>query len=469
MHSKQVFFSYVKDTEPFVTEFHKYFFSDTGSEILIPRDVTAGQNERDELVTRIDRADVFVAFICDKYEEALTHEFQQLVSIRDAGRYPKIIPITLSQKGRNWWWEFKKKAKFDFEDEPFFTKAMPNWNPPDPRKVAAIREQALESTVTKSTSSPKRLIVLGHPQGELPKAIRLATDVLVAEVQQAGIASASWPDKWAKPSSRDLIQESTLFVQPVSVEDVPEHLGNPQSTAEYLLLAATKASKTILEKSQVMLWLPKGEQHGEFEKRAGERDAKPVFRSDDPSGLASDLIRELGRDWKGPILTLEGVEELGDEDAELRQKLPDEIYDCVERYLSEQKYYVELPPIEFEREFDEVAERRPILVAHDFTSSGRVKLGIDNPWQEIKKKFTNVQSRADKILHKKGLRETDVFWIACISNGIRAMPRSPHLPAHDLKRWKVLELAYEGGRVLAAEASRRSLDEALKKWAQKHG
>ncbi|QIG50605.1 TIR domain-containing protein [Nordella sp. HKS 07] len=463
MSGTQVFLSYVDDTKPFVDEFSRHFFSLELDLQHLDRTIDAGEVERDELAKRIDAADIFIAFIGSTYEKDCANELDRRASLRK-----RIVPITLSQGGKIWWDDFKKSHSLDIKDQAFFQPGSSNWDTPDAQLVVKIRNALLEPVVPVGPIvSLKQMILLGHPKAELSDGVRQAADQLTEEMKASGATVTAWPNKWCDPDKEAALNEGALFVQPLSAADAPAYMEQPGRTLKYLSVALAEKSRPVLEKSQIMLWLPKGEQHEDFGKRAEtEGEANPAFRIDTPSELSHVLARLLGRDKRGPVLTLESVDEPGNGAAEVRRKLPEEIFGCVRKYLPEENTYVEFPPSEFELLFGDIAGQRPILVAHDLKASANVMIGNGDPRQQILAKFTDVQVRADKILQAKGLRTEDVFWVACISNGRHGLPRSPHLPTFHLRRWIILELEYAGERFVPEEQSRKRLDNALGTWAQ---
>jgi hypothetical protein len=467
MSGAQVFFSYVDDTKPFVDGFSQHFFSHELELQHLGRDVEAGEVEREELDKRIAIADIFIAFIGSTYEKDCAHELERRVNLRKAGQFPRIVPITLSQAGKIWWDDFKRSKGLDMKDQPFFQPGSADWDPPEAQLVHKIRNALIEPAAqVGAIAHLKHLILLGHPKSKLGDAARQAADKLVEEMQASGTEMTTWQDGWCDPDKEAALEPGSLLVQPVSAADSPSYVEQPGRTAKYLSVALSEKSKPALEKSRIMLWLPKGEQHEAFGKLAEtEGDANPAFRTEGPSELSHLLARLLGRDKRGPVLTLEGVDEPGAA-AEVRRKLPEEIFGCVRKYLPEENTYVEYPPGEFEMHFGDIAGQRPILVAHDLKASANVLMGNGDPRQEILAKFTDVQTRADRILEAQGLGQEDVFWVACISNGRHGLPRSPHLPTFHLRRWVILELQYAGERFVPEAQSRQRLDTALGVWAQ---
>ena len=467
MTGTQVFFSYVDDTKSFVDEFSQHFFSHDLDFQHLDRAVEAGEVERDELDKRIDLADIFVAFIGSTYENGCAGELERRADLRKAGQYPRIVPITLSQAGKIWWDKFKRTKGLDIKDQPFFQPGSADWDPPEAQLVQKIRNALMEPAVPSSPgASLKHMIVLGHPTGKLADGARQAADKLMAELKPSGAAMAAWPDGWFNLNEASL-EPGAVLVQPLSAADAAEHAKQPGRTLKCLSVALSEKSKPALERSRIMLWLPKGDQDEAFAKQVEtESEANPAFRADGPSELSQLLARLLGRDKRGPVLTLEGVDEPGAAAADVRRKLPEEIFGCVRRYLPEENTYVEYPPGEFETHFGDIAGQRPILVAHDLKASANVLMGKSDPRQEILAKFTDVQARADRILKAQGLNIEDVFWVACIANGRHGLPRSPHLPTFHLRRWVILELQHAGERFIPEEQSRQRLDAALGAWAQ---
>lgn len=468
MSGTQVFFSYVDDTKPFVDAFSLNFFSHELDLQHLDREVEAGEVERDELDKRIDSADIFIAFIGSTYQKACAQELERRANLRKSGQFPRIVPITLSQAGKIWWDDFKSSKGLEIKDQPFFQPGSADWDPPDAQLVHKIRNALIEPAAqTAASVHLKHLVLLGHPKSAQPDAVRQATDRLAQEMQASGATMTSWPDGWCDPDKENAVEPGTLFVQPLAAADAAKHVEQPGRTAKYLSVTTTEAAKPALEKARIMLWLPKGEQHDGFAKLAEtEGEGNPVFRTDGPTELSHLLARLLGRDKRGPVLTLEGVDEPGAAAAEVRRKLPEEIFGCVRKYLPEENTYVEFPPAEFETHFGDIAAQRPILVAHDLKASANVLMGNGDPRQEILAKFTDVQERADRILEAQGLRTEDVFWVACISNGRHGLPRSPHLPTFHLRRWVILELQYADEKFVPEAQSRQRLDTALGVWAQ---
>lgn len=466
MSGTQVFLSYVEDTKPFVDEFREFFFSRDVELYCLDRDVAASEIERDVLADRIKAADVFIAFIGNDYETDCGHELIQCAALRKMGRFPRIVPLTLSQTGKSTWEKLKREQQLEGEDEAFFEAGSAKWVAPDVQKVLEIRNVVLKPvTPAKTAIDLKHMILLGHPRSTLAASARQASDQLAEAMRASGALMTSWPDDWCDPDRKAALEPGALFVQPVAAADAPGHVEEPGRTERYLRVALSDAAKPALDRARIMLWLPKGEQNEAFTRLAGN-DAWPAFQAGSPSELSHLLARLLGRDRRGPVLTLEGVDEPGAEAADVRRKLPEEIFGCVRRYLPEENTYVEYPPAEFEMHFGDIAAQRPILVAHDLKASANVLMGRGDPRQEILAKFTDVQERADRILQAQGLQIDDVFWVACIANGRHGLPRSPHLPTFHLRRWVILELQHAGEKFVPEEQSRQRLDAALGAWAQ---
>lgn len=466
MSGTQVFLSYVEDTKPFVEAFREFFFSRDLELYCLDRDVAASEVERDVLAQRIETADVFIAFIGNGYEGDCGHELEQCAALRQAGRFPRIVPLTLSQAGKSSWEKFKREHQFEGEDQAFYEPGSAKWILPDVQKVQEIRNVVLRPVVPAKTAIDlKHMVLLGHPKSTLAPGVRQASDQLAQAMTASGAVTTSWPDDWCDPDRKSSFEPGALFVQPVAAADAQSHVDEPGRTERYLRFALPDASKPALDRSRIMLWLPTGEQNEAFAKLAG-KDAWPAFQTGTPTELSQLLARLLGRDKRGPVLTLEGVDEPGAEAADVRRKLPEEIFGCVRRYLPEENTYVEYPPAEFESHFGDIAAQRPILVAHDLKASANVLMGRGDPRQEILAKFTDVQERADRILKAQGLNIDDVFWVACIANGRHGLPRSPHLPTFHLRRWVILELQHAGEKFVPEEQSRQRLDAALGAWAQ---
>lgn len=466
MSGTQVFLSYVEDTKPFVEAFREYFFSRDLELYCLDRDVAASEVERDVLAQRIETADVFIAFIGNGYEGDCGHELEQCATLRRAGRFPRIVPLTLSQAGKSSWEKLKREHQFEGEDQPFYEPGSAKWIMPDVQKVLDIRNVVLKPVVPAKTAIDiKHMVLLGHPKSTLAPGVRQASDQLAQAMTASGAVMTSWPDDWCDPDRKSSFEPGALFVQPVAAADAQSHVDEPGRTERYLRFALPDASKPALDRSRIMLWLPTGEQNEAFAGLAGN-DAWPAFQTGTPTELSHLLARLLGRDKRGPVLTLEGVDEPGAEATDVRRKLPEEIFGCVRRYLPEENTYVEYPPAEFETHFGDIAAQRPILVAHDLKASANVLMGRGDPRQEILAKFTDVQERADRILKAQGLNIDDVFWVACIANGRHGLPRSPHLPTFHLRRWVILELQHAGEKFVPEEQSRQRLDAALGAWAQ---
>ena len=234
MSGTQVFFSFVDDTKPFVDAFSQSFFSHELDLQHLDRAVEAGEVERDELDKRIDSADIFIAFIGGSYERECAHELERRTNLRRSGRFPRIVPITLSQAGKIWWDSFKTSKGLDIKDQPFFQAGSADWDTPDAQLVHKIRNALIEPVVpTAASVSLKHLVLLGHPTGELSDGVRQAAAKLTEEMQAAGATLASWPDGWCDPGKENGLEAGTLFVQPLSAVEATKHAGQPERTEKY--------------------------------------------------------------------------------------------------------------------------------------------------------------------------------------------------------------------------------------------
>jgi hypothetical protein len=472
MNRVKVFLSYVRKTKTFVDAFAEEFFPYGDFERVdwLIQNVTPGEEVSSEITERVYSAGIFIAFICRDYPDRMgADELRQAVQRRKEGHDLKIVPFTLGQTGRDWWKDFKKKNGLDdIADDIFFAPGTDVWDLPNAKEIQAIQDLAVhlnDKDAGVHLARVKNLVILGHPKTAFPEAVRQGTDTVIAEVTKSGIVATTWPDGWCDPDKGATIQSSSLFLQPLSAKDAPKHVQEPGRTEKNILYALPENDKPTLEKSRIMLWLPKGEEDVEFTKQATVNgEANPAFRTDDPISMASLLTKMFGKDRRGPVLAFEGIDE-----PDRARKLSRRIHDCVNRYLptDDEQIYVQYPPKKFEQYFRRIADQRPILVAHDLNASFNVLTGNSDPYREIVAKFRGVQSIADKVLDQVGCEIDDVFWVACISNASGVLHEMPHLPHIDVERWLILELERKEGELIPNERSRGDLDEALGTWAKR--
>lgn len=472
MSRAKVFLSYVRKTKTFVDAFAEEFFPYGNFERVdwLITNVAAGEQVSSEITKRVYSAGIFVAFICKDYPNRMgSDELRQAVQRRKEGQDLKIVPLTLGQTGRDWWKEFKKTNGLDdIADDIFFAPGTDVWDVPNARDIQAIQNLAVHLDAKDQGGRViklKNLVVLGHPRSAFPDAVQQGINAVVAEVTKSGVAATTWGDGWCDPDKGATIQPSSLFVQPLSAKDAPTHVHEPGRTGRNILYALRDSDKPNLEKSRVMLWLPKGEEDAEFAKQAAvSGDGNPVFRTDDHTDMANLLTSMFGKDRRGPVLAFEGIDE-----PDRRRKLSRRIHDCVNQYLpnNDEQIYLQYPPNKFEHYFRRIADQRPILVAHDLNASFNVLTGNSDPYREIVAKFRGVQSIADEVLDEVGCDIDDVFWVACISNASGVLHDMPHLPHIDVERWIILELERRAGELVPNERSREDLDKALATWARR--
>ena len=113
--SISVFLSYVGDVTTFVQQFSIHFIDNRGMmrkfDWLIDP-VPAGAELHNELVKKINEADVFIAFVDKSYPDKIgAEELKSALDARSDGNgRPLLIPIILGVDGLNWWTKIKDRT-----------------------------------------------------------------------------------------------------------------------------------------------------------------------------------------------------------------------------------------------------------------------------------------------------------------------------------------------------------------------
>ena len=159
---------------------------------------------------------------------------------------------------------------------------MRRCNPAGPRRAAHL----------------KHLILLGHPKSKLADGVPQAADRLVQEMQSERHRDwPSWQDGWCDPDKEAAPRPGALLGAAAVGGRRASAMSNSQGARrDTCRWGLAEKSKPALEKSRIMLWLPKGEQHeGPLANWAEtDGDANPAFRTDGPSELSHSWRACLG-------------------------------------------------------------------------------------------------------------------------------------------------------------------------------
>ncbi len=221
-----------------------------------------------------------------------------------------------------------------------------------------------------------RIVLLGHPTRSLPEAVGKAAAQVADALAAAGVPVQPWPDGWEGAGVPAAEEQRTVFLQPLAAADAAASARTPSRTENYLVNALGEAARPRIEASPVVLWLPDGERQEEFARSAGQPgEDNPIFRTDTAPALAEWLCRRFGFGRRGgPIMACEEIEILIQKSRPEGQARPVDARRQIAEELDRMVYGV--PPPEdrlsvwftasqFEHYFRSVADKRPILMAHD--------------------------------------------------------------------------------------------------------
>jgi hypothetical protein len=237
-----------------------------------------------------------------------------------------------------------------------------------------------------------------------------------------------------------------------------------------------KEAEDALGRSRLVYWALPAQASAEFRSRAaaGSDAENPVFRADDPAAMVEWLKGLLSLGGPSPVAAYQDVEPEDSPDPtsglRLQDILRNEVKAFVQPVLPEDDDEKEIHAFSgraLESTLDLLARRRPIIIAHDFRSSGNAILNRVSPRKEILGCFRDIQRRADPILAGRGVHQRDVFWLACIHRGQGLLsPGTKRLPVVDVDRWRVLELLPSGdGFALESGIRREAILEEMMAWA----
>lgn len=478
-----VFLSYVEDTQPFVEDFKKFFFKTlTDFKGFDWKDVpiTSIDSLPAMIDQQIDAADVFIAFICSNYESGIAgkKELPRAVARREQlgeKRKPEIIPVTLTVDGRKFWKKTREKspALGGISDMPFFNPGSDKWFLPKDntsllQDVMILRDGLLAKFGLRKLSPlyhsrHDAVVFLGHPSKEQDPSIAQAAIEAQNELNNISAPVAEpWPDQWSAdekdrafplPAGK-ATAASAIFVQPLAADRADRCAERPENLKADLAKVLPQPPGSSLDASRIVFWIPNHIAATEkFTALASEEkntEASPAFRTDEPAQLARWLATQLKFDISGPVAAFEYMD-LSDSGGlpaetlrmqrETREGLVEAVCAAVEPYLpgaDEQKRFFQInlnSDDTYKSEFPDIADRRPILIAHDFTSSGKAALGGSDPTVELIEKLKRIQGKADAVLNGLGRTNQDAFWLACLQNSNPDVWLGPRMPHTRLQRW----------------------------------
>ncbi|MGO1075600.1 hypothetical protein [Inquilinus sp. CA228] len=492
---KKVLLSYVADTETFVDAFCAPLFDDGGRLRRIEAridDIPPGMDIIAEVSERVASADVIVSFICENYgRHPAAHDLRIAAQRRgrNCGGWPIVVPIILGLDGRSWWEKFQQEmpeaaALRNIADRPFFKPGTNSWVLPDPEDIHVIHDlrdwlcdllapppPSLPSPSPQSLPAPlpdavARIVLLGHPTRSLPEGVGKAAAQVAEALAAAGVPVQPWPDGWegtGAPAGDAAAEKRTVFLQPLAAADAAASARTPSRTENYLVNALGEAARPRIEASPVVLWLPDGEPQEEFVRSAGQPgEANPVFRIDTAPALAEWLCHRFGFGRRGQIMACEEIEiRPVDARRQIVEELDEMIYGVPP---PEDRLSVWFTASQFEHYFRSVADKRPILMAHDLKMPIPAMQGNANPVHQLIGKFRTLQAKADQILQELKLTSDDVFWIACITAEQTVVPPSVRLPNPSVDRWHMLRVERRNADFAVEQNSRKSVSEGLQSW-----
>ena len=493
---KKVLLSYVADTAAFVDAFCAPLFDVSGRLRRIEAridDIPPGMDIIAEVSERVASADVIVSFICENYgRHPAAHDLRIAAQrrSRNCGGWPIVVPIILGLDGRSWWEKFLQEvpdaaALRNIADKQFFKPGTNSWVLPDPDDIHVIhdlRDWLCNLLAPPPSSSPSplppslpvplpdavaRIVLLGHPMRSLPEGVGKAAARVAEALAAAGVPVQPWPDGWEStgaPAGDAAAEEKrTVFLQPLAAADAAASARTPSRTENYLVNALGEAARPRIEASPVVLWLPDGEPQEEFARSAGQQgEANPIFRTDTAPALAEWLCQRFGFGRRGPIMACEEIE-IRPVDA--RRQIVEELDEMVYGVPPpEDRLSVWFTASQFEHYFRSVADKRPILMAHDLKMPISAMQGNANPVHQLIGKFRTLQAKADQILQELKLTPDDVFWIACITAEQSVVPPSVRLPNPSVDRWHMLRVERRDADFAVEQNSRRSVSEGLQSW-----
>jgi len=499
---KNVLLSYAGDSQAFVDAFCEQLFDIGGRLRRVEAridDITPGMDIIAEIGQRVASADVIISFICENYgRHPAAHDLRIAAQrrSRNCGGWPIVVPIILGLDGQAWWERFQQEvpeeaALRNIADKPFFRPGTNAWILPDVdgiRAIHGLRDWLCTMGAPPPPQQPApvppppllpdamaRIILLGHPTHSLPEAVGRAVGQAADALAAAGVPVTTWPDGWesagAPAGDAAAEQARAVFLQPLAAADAAASAKSPSRTANYLANALGEAARPRIGAAPIVLWLPEGEQQQEFALGAGQRGGdNPAFRTDAAPALADWLCRRFGFGRHGPVMACEEIEispltsgRLRPADA--RRQIVEELDEMVYGVPPpEDRLSVWFTASQFEHYFRSVADKRPVLMAHDLKMPIPAMQGGLNPVHQLIGKFRTLQAKADQILREMKLTPDDVFWIACITAETTVVPPSVRLPNPSVDRWHMLRVERHDADFAVEENSRQLVSDRLQSW-----
>jgi tetratricopeptide (TPR) repeat protein len=170
-----VFFSYVGDVKTFVLQFSAHFVDNKGimktSDWLIDP-IPAGAQLHQELINKINEADVFIAFVDKTYPNKIgAEELKSALDARaDGNGRPLLVPIILGVDGLNWWSTVRDRTPESLSDivyQKFYKPGTNRYRPltvDDEQDIHDLRDWVINYLQTRQiTGSDTLPIVSNHP------------------------------------------------------------------------------------------------------------------------------------------------------------------------------------------------------------------------------------------------------------------------------------------------------------------
>jgi hypothetical protein len=456
--------------------------------------ILPGEILNESLRSKIDVADIFIAFVDGDYnsnERKTRLELEYALDIlRRRGGHLRIVMLLLCPESKNVLRSLpypgidriENLAQEECYGENGFV-FPPRDNPILHQRIVKLRDKHLadlrgsDTPVKDSTWDLSAIVLLDRaviPDGEVPfntcegEAARAAGALLKAAGGRVFLAQPGWHSRLDLMLSfeHDDLREPA-FVQVLSAATAPRSIKEPNLLERRL---SQVTSPEVLRRSHLVFWSPLGEQRpAQFQESLQERSySSPVFRGDSGEGLAQWLKPQLGLGLPAPVAAYQDVDNM----VQHREALRREVAAVVEPALPKDPDDRELHAFDVRMLrviLSSLAKRRPIIIAHNIglnQASSPHTLRKDTI-----KYFRSLAVDADEALLDKDVHPEEIFWLAIVQEGnpiVTAASLSIPLDDFKLSRWFVLGLRQtESGDVRFEQGQRRdAVVQRLRAWAQ---
>jgi len=298
------------------------------------------------------------------------------------------------------------------------------------------------------------VILLGSPNGDSVKEIASATDELERMLDQAGIPTVRFNDKWAKKAqSPELSHFSALPVKPILIQPIDTswaraYASSPELLAKDVEIAAGSSSARF----KSIVWLPQDSEDNEFASGGDDEASEIMLRTGSVEQLNEEILKLLGRSLSielPPAFVYQDVQYTND--ALRRNNI---IRDVIIPGLSSLLVDKYRPPKWEDVPFSDDA-RAEILI-HDIMSYGLGVVAINNFGDDIDQEGTLPIDFRDRLLAiddlvQRNARLTGVCADNIVCLGIIATTKPKRHPFRYLRkaaneiiaRWRFLAVSVE--------------------------